>query len=580
MTLWNAKAACALSAAALGLHLGCTDDPGERFLATHRAERGRFAVVVEGKGIVEPLAEVEIQTRISAKLARILEDGTAVKPGDVVAELESERIRSRLADSEANLIVSRAELKRQTAYADMRINSARYSTELAKADTEVARAQFENAKAGVLTSEEAKIQVAAAVQESEIERQDESRKLAVVRELRELGVEDEVMLARQRVQTRLADIDATKAKVEYDDVMQGYTEEELRESELKLRLAEHRLRAALKSLDDRQKSKKATVNSYQRQVKRSERYVARYQKELEQTVVKATRPGIVMVKSFWGRKLVPGRYVYRGHSIASLPDLSRLKVRVWVREQDAARLRTGQKAEITSAAYPGLAFLGKVHTVARLVKETAHDLTDQDRKRLPQGADRVMAVDVEVLPAEVALTCGASAHVRVFVEEHADAVYIPKSALRTRRRVLFKIDPEVAQHLVAGLAAEVSSPSAPDVVCRGVVDKVGRWGHAGVEELPSAETLPDAAEVSLEEVDDRLKPGAHIVVSVSLTQPAQRSYSPKGELRFEQMHFVLVRGAEGDEARRVEAGAVNAYWVHIKSGLQGGEPVVLSGAAS
>ncbi len=560
--------------------MGCGKEPSANLLVTQPAVRGPFVDAIEASGVIEPLAEVEIQTRISAKLARILDDGTPVQPGDVVAELESDRIRSYLSDNEARLLVGKAEVKRQTAYADMRIDSARYALQIAKANAEVARAEFANAKAGVLTPEETKIRAAAAVKESEIDRKDEQHKLSVASELQRMGVEDRVMFERQRVQKELADIDAKQAKVEFDDVMQGQTEEELREAELKLALAEHKLRAAQKALDERIKSKETTIASYLRRTKRYERYVQRYTKQLAQTVIKAPSRGVVMVKGMWGRKLVPGRYVYRSQPIASLPDLSRLKVGLWISEHDASKVRAGQKAQIRFATYPGRVFPGQVHKVAHLVKEVANDLTDRERRHVPAGVERVISVDVQISPTDVSLKCGVSASVRILTREKADALHIPKIALRSKRRVFFAIDPKEAAHVAQGQVVEVSSPDVPDAVCRGVVSKLGRWsGDGEVEPLASPDAMPTAAQVELDEVDERIRPGAPIVVSVAVSQPEPRHYFPKKKRRLDEFHYVIVRHGEQDEMRRVTVGLTTPYRAEIASGLEAGEAVVLEGAA-
>ena len=87
-----------------------------------------------------------------------------------------------------------------------------------------------------------------------------------------------------------------------------------------------------------------------------------------------------------------------------------------------------------------------------------------------------------------------------------------------------------------------------------------------------------AAEIQLEDADERLKPGTDIVVSLAMTQPTRRHYLPKKGLKFEMQHFVLVRTDDGDVERRVEIGSGNAYRVVIGSGLSEGEALVPEGA--
>jgi len=380
------------------------------------------------------------------------------------------------------------------------------------------------------------------------------------------------------VQKQLADLDAEKAKVVYEDVMSGLTEEELRQAELKLRLAEHKLRAAQKRFGDAEKSRKHTVASYERRRRRRQRRLEQTEEQIEATSIKAEVPGIVMVKSMWGRKLVAGRYVYRSQPIVSLPDLSKLKAAIWVAEEEAAHLKAGQKAHVYVPAYPNRRFLGTVHTVSRLVKEASQDLNDRERKWLPHGSDRLVRVAVEIVDPAADLRCGSTATVRILVAEPRDVVHVPRAALHTRVRVLFEADPAEAPHLTPGLAAEVSSPSLPDVTGHGVLHRVGPLVDGQVQDGGGGGG-PLFGEIHLHDADARLHTGTEVVVSIAMTRPAQRHYLPGKGLRLERMHYVRVRHPSRDEERQVQAGAHNRYRVVIRSGLREGEHVVMNGAS-
>ena len=59
-----------------------------------------------------------------------------------------------------------------------------------------------------------------------------------------------------------------------------------------------------------------------------------------------------------------GTYVQKGMPVANVVDISRLKVKINVAERDVFRLKGGDKVEVTSDVYPGVIFLGKVHTIS------------------------------------------------------------------------------------------------------------------------------------------------------------------------------------------------------------------------
>ena len=59
-----------------------------------------------------------------------------------------------------------------------------------------------------------------------------------------------------------------------------------------------------------------------------------------------------------------GTYVQRGTVVANVVDISRLKVKLSVAEQEVFRLHVGDKVEVTTDVYPGSVFPGEVHTVS------------------------------------------------------------------------------------------------------------------------------------------------------------------------------------------------------------------------
>lgn len=112
------------------------------------------------------------------------------------------------------------------------------------------------------------------------------------------------------------------------------------------------------------------------------------------------------------RLVEPGEFVPAGALVATLADLSRLHVKVYVREPDLGRVRRGTRALISVDAWPGRAFEGRVVRLARKAEFTPRSLqTREDRVKLvyetkvevanPGGALLPgMPCDVRLVPAE------------------------------------------------------------------------------------------------------------------------------------------------------------------------------------
>ena len=109
--MWMGSAAL-LATGALGLTAALRPnhviDPSK--LAT--VERGNIAKSVVATGTIEPLTKVEIKSKASGIVKRLLVDyGDRVKAGQVLVELDKEQLLDRVHEAEANLAAARASVE-------------------------------------------------------------------------------------------------------------------------------------------------------------------------------------------------------------------------------------------------------------------------------------------------------------------------------------------------------------------------------------------------------------------------------------------------------------------------------------
>lgn len=97
--------------------------------------------------------------------------------------------------------------------------------------------------------------------------------------------------------------------------------------------------------------------------------VARLQAAMEQLQVKAPRAGLMMHKSNWqGEKFDVGSQVWRGQTVAEIPDTATLAVRAELPERDLERVAVGTAARIVIEGAAGSAMSGKVSAIGRAVR--------------------------------------------------------------------------------------------------------------------------------------------------------------------------------------------------------------------
>jgi len=115
--------------------------------------------------------------------------------------------------------------------------------------------------------------------------------------------------------------------------------------------------------------------------------VARSQKAMAELNVQAPRDGIILHQSnFQGEKFDVGSQVFRGQSVAQIPDVSTLIARVAIPETEIRHVAVGMKARVTVEGGAGQAIEGTVTEVGRAVRS-------KSRAQLVPVVDAVVSFD-------------------------------------------------------------------------------------------------------------------------------------------------------------------------------------------
>ena len=108
-------------------------------------DRARMQVAAEGKVEAVPGYEVEVGSELEGRIAEIfVEEGTSVRKGGLIAEMENRDIKARLKEAEAEFAASRAKYREvATGARDEELRRADATYDKAVADTEAARKEAE-----------------------------------------------------------------------------------------------------------------------------------------------------------------------------------------------------------------------------------------------------------------------------------------------------------------------------------------------------------------------------------------------------------------------------------------------------
>lgn len=174
-------AVIAIAAAAIGWQrYGRTVEPT---LPTTEVQRGAFADVVEIRGEVRPVRSTLVMAPANAgelTILKIAKNGTAVKPGDVVAEFDAMAMRRTIQEKQSDLRSAMAELSQAREQSKLTLEERNAAVRRARFEAVKARLSVTEADiAGVIKMEESKLALADAEQRlAEAEAAERSAKVA------------------------------------------------------------------------------------------------------------------------------------------------------------------------------------------------------------------------------------------------------------------------------------------------------------------------------------------------------------------------------------------------------------------
>lgn len=192
------------------------------------------------------------------------------------------------------------------------------------------------------------------------------------------------------------------------------------------RLAAEQARLEVEALKERiewnKKSSQATIQIITSKKARAENKVAEINKGIEKFTVKSDREGVVIHKNKWnGERYQVGENVWAGEPLVQIPNLNTLIAEAYVPEVDLARIKTGQRVEITIDAFPGKSYSGVVKTIGKLVRPKSWDIPN-----------KILDVEIALDQLDVKLMRPAmSLKARIETGSIADCLAIPLKAARS-----------------------------------------------------------------------------------------------------------------------------------------------------
>jgi len=344
-------------------------------------------------GVVE-IQEVRLCSKVGGRVDKVsVAEGDLVKPGQVLVSFEAPELQTQLAQCQARLQATQADL-------DKARNGARFEEkENARAAVAAAEARWQRLKAGARPEEieQAQADLASAEAEWNGAQRDWERMSQLIQQRAASQAEyDTARSANNRLQGRVG---SARAKLKL--LQAGSRPEEIDEAAAEVERAKASydlLKAGSRSED---------IAAAEARVAELQARVEELKVNLAEAVVRAPEQAVVEVLAV--RK---GDVVQPNQPVLRVLRADDLWIKIYVPETELGKVRLGQQVAVTMDSYPDRRFQGAVYQIASVSEFTPRNVQSADERR-----HQVFAIKVRVPDPQGIFKSGMAATVAVPLQD-------------------------------------------------------------------------------------------------------------------------------------------------------------------
>jgi multidrug efflux pump subunit AcrA (membrane-fusion protein) len=441
-------------------------ESGQRVVDIHTVKRGDFKIKIPANGelTTSQLIEVRNPLEISGVINKITEEGTYVKKGDVLFQLNDDQIKQKIKDLDERMLDQKNRVI--TSEQSLAIAKSAMASDIDKADLniEIAELALQAWREGEHIQNEQKFQLK--LQTTTINSERLVKRFEEAQELVENG-----FISRDEYERdRIAMIESAAAVKEAEislDVYKRFTskqDEKKRVSDLDQASSE---KGRVKQRHQAEMvTQTATVDSDKSKLESSDERMVELKEQLNKCIVLAPTDGLVVYRSSMregrgrddqnppaiGTNLSPNQLVIL------LPNTSQMVASVKVSEALSGRIKSGMPATVFSDAFPNMPIEGEVGSVSVMARDGGW--------RDPNRRDYTVLLMLKTDPSmglKPSMRCRAeielglvndviSVPIQSVFREGADSfVYVPDQGGWSQRKVEIGKASELAVEITGGL---------------------------------------------------------------------------------------------------------------------------------
>jgi HlyD family secretion protein len=394
----------------------------------YAVKRGSFLVTILEGGTLRATQELIVRSELEGtpRIISIVPEGTSVKKGDLLVELDSVGIKEKIVNQE--LSVQSAESSYTRAKEDLAIQKLTMDASVKDQElrVEFAESDLEKYKEGDWPQQKKAIEARITIAEEEMQRAQDRLNWTVQLEKRGYATRDE--LKADQLTVKRQELTITQAREElrlvekYDFPKRvRLMESTVEQTKLELLRVRQRATSTISTYEADVKSKQAQLEKQRERLDdaREQLALARIFAPQEGLVVYATGSS-----SSSGILIEEGATVRQKQDIIKLPDVTQMMVEIRVHESHVRQVKPGLAATVTIDSLPDKQFTGVVKKVAVL----------------PDSSSRYYNPNLKVYTTEVWINeeladikPGVSGRAEIIVTNLTDVLTVPIQAVTTVR---------------------------------------------------------------------------------------------------------------------------------------------------
>ena len=399
--------------------------------AYFEVKRGDFLISIVEGGNIEAVNEVVVRSEVegTARIIYIVPEGTTVKKGDLLVELDSSSSQDAVNQQQINVekaqfavIQAEQQLAIQKSMVESEISAAELKLEFARSDLE----KFQKGEAAQLLRD-AQIEITNVLESLKIAEE----KLNWTEKLYEKGFETKANLDRDRLSVSQTKLRLEQAQKKLWMLENFDLPKKRRTLEAAVEDAKDDLERVKMQGQRRLAQYEADVQTQKSTLELSKKKLERDMRQLANTKIYAPNDGLVVYaggggdRRFSSESMVEeGAVVRYRQELIKLPDITEFKVTVKVHESHVNQLHRGQPAYVVLDAMPDRRFQGAVNRVAPL-PDTSSRWANPNLK--------VYATEILILEPLPNVKPGVSARAEIIITNLKSVLTVPIQCVTTRK---------------------------------------------------------------------------------------------------------------------------------------------------